>query len=108
MTVPDDLRRELDANPRARDAFAALNSTNRYAILFGIQDAKKPETRARRIAKFVAMLNEGEAAPVTRVAALLQGVNLGGSAGPMPELRKQLEELGYEDVATYVASGTSS
>ena len=59
VTVPDDLQRELDANPRARDAFAALNSTNRYAILYGIQDAKKPETRARRIAKFVAMLEDG-------------------------------------------------
>lgn len=60
VTVPDDLQRELDANPRARDAFAGLNSTNRYAILYGIQDAKKSETRARRIAKFVAMLEDGE------------------------------------------------
>ena len=60
VTVPDDLQRELDANPRARDTFAGLNSTNRYAILYGIQDAKKPETRARRIAKFVSMLEDGE------------------------------------------------
>jgi uncharacterized protein YdeI (YjbR/CyaY-like superfamily) len=60
VSVPDDLQRELDRNPRALEAFGALNSTNRYAILYGVQDAKKPETRARRIAKFVAMLNEGK------------------------------------------------
>ena len=59
-TVPDDLQAELDRNPRAAEAFAGLNGSNRYAILYGIQDAKKPETRARRIAKFVAMLNEGK------------------------------------------------
>ena len=59
-TVPGDLQRELDRSPRAAEAFAGLNSSNRYAILYGIQDAKKPETRARRIAKFVAMLEAGE------------------------------------------------
>ena len=37
-----------------------LNSTNRYAILYRLHDAKKPETRARRLAKFVAMLERGE------------------------------------------------
>jgi uncharacterized protein YdeI (YjbR/CyaY-like superfamily) len=58
--VPDDLQRALDENPRAREFFATLDSANRYAILYRIQDAKKPETRARRIAKFVAMLNEHE------------------------------------------------
>jgi uncharacterized protein YdeI (YjbR/CyaY-like superfamily) len=59
-TVPDDLQLELDANPAARDCFASLDSRNRYAILYRIQDAKRPETRARRIAKYVAMLNAGE------------------------------------------------
>ncbi|MDQ5811924.1 MAG: YdeI/OmpD-associated family protein [Actinomycetota bacterium] len=57
-TVPEDLRRELDRNDRAREFFATLDSANRYAILYQIQDAKKPETRARRIQKYVAMLNE--------------------------------------------------
>lgn len=57
-TVPDDFRRELEKNEEAREFFATLNSTNRYAILYRIQDAKKPETRARRIEKFVAMLAE--------------------------------------------------
>ena len=59
-TVPDDLRRALDAAEPARDFFATLDSRNRYAILHRIADAKKPETRARRIAKYVAMLSEGE------------------------------------------------
>ena len=57
-TVPEDLRRELDKNDRAREFFATLDSANRYAILYQIQDAKRPETRARRIQKYVAMLNE--------------------------------------------------
>jgi uncharacterized protein YdeI (YjbR/CyaY-like superfamily) len=59
-TVPADLQRELDARPRAKAFFAELNSQNRYAILYRLQDAKKPETRARRLAKFVAMLEAGE------------------------------------------------
>lgn len=59
-TVPSDLQRELDARPKAKAFFAELNSQNRYAILYRLQDAKKPETRARRLAKFVAMLEAGE------------------------------------------------
>jgi len=58
--IPDDLQRELDADPRAARFFATLDSRNRYAILYRIQEAKRPETRARRIAKFVAMLGAGE------------------------------------------------
>ncbi|WP_296224103.1 YdeI/OmpD-associated family protein [Ralstonia sp. UBA689] len=58
--VPDDLQAALDANPGAKTFFAALNSRNRYAILFRLQHAKKPETRARKIEEFVNMLNRGE------------------------------------------------
>jgi uncharacterized protein YdeI (YjbR/CyaY-like superfamily) len=58
-TVPDDLQAELDRNPAAREFFAVLDSTNRYAILYRIQEARRPDTRARRIAKYVAMLSEG-------------------------------------------------
>ena len=58
--VPDDLQRELDARPKAKAFFAELSSQNRYAIVYRLQDAKKPETRARRLAKFVAMLEAGE------------------------------------------------
>ena len=53
--VPEDLRRELERNEKARQFFATLDSANRYAILYRIQEAKKPETRARRVEKYVAM-----------------------------------------------------
>jgi uncharacterized protein YdeI (YjbR/CyaY-like superfamily) len=59
-TMPDDLQRELDERPKAKAFFAQLSSQNRYAILYRLQDAKRPETRARRLAKFVAMLEAGE------------------------------------------------
>jgi uncharacterized protein YdeI (YjbR/CyaY-like superfamily) len=58
--VPDDLQRELDANPAAREFFAGLDGANRYAIIYRLNDAKKPETRERRLGKFVAMLERGE------------------------------------------------
>ena len=57
-TVPDDVRRELEINRKALEFFSKLDSRNRYAILYQIQDAKKPETRARRIEKYVVMLAE--------------------------------------------------
>jgi uncharacterized protein YdeI (YjbR/CyaY-like superfamily) len=60
MTVPEDLQRELDARPQAAAFFATLNSQNRYSILYRLQDAKRPETRERRLAKFVRMLEDGE------------------------------------------------
>jgi uncharacterized protein YdeI (YjbR/CyaY-like superfamily) len=60
MTVPPDLQRELDARPDAAAFFAQLSSQNRYAILYRLHDAKRPETRARRLQKFVAMLEAGE------------------------------------------------
>jgi uncharacterized protein YdeI (YjbR/CyaY-like superfamily) len=55
-----DLLAALDANPKAKTLFEQLTRTNRYAILYQVQDAKRPETRARRIEKFVSMLNEGK------------------------------------------------
>ena len=58
--VPDDLKAALDANDRARGFFSTLDSQNRYAVLYRVQDAKRPETRARRIAKYVAMLSRHE------------------------------------------------
>lgn len=60
ITVPRDLRSELDARPRASRFFETLDSKNRYAILYRLQDAKKPETRQRRLEKFVRMLEAGE------------------------------------------------
>ena len=58
--VPEDLREALDRNPRARAFFATLKGANRYAILYRLQDAKTPATRARRLEGFIAMLNEGK------------------------------------------------
>jgi uncharacterized protein YdeI (YjbR/CyaY-like superfamily) len=57
-TVPEDLQAALDADPRASEFFATLSSANRYAILYRVQEAKRPETRARRIEKYVAMCRE--------------------------------------------------
>jgi uncharacterized protein YdeI (YjbR/CyaY-like superfamily) len=57
-TVPDDLAAALAGNAAARDFFDTLDSTNRYAILHRLQTAKKPETRARRLAKYVELLAE--------------------------------------------------
>ncbi|MBS1887800.1 MAG: YdeI/OmpD-associated family protein [Actinobacteria bacterium] len=58
--VPEDLQRELDANRVAAAFFAELDSANRYAITYRLAEAKKPETRERRLRKFVAMLERGE------------------------------------------------
>jgi len=59
-TVPPDLQAELDKSPAAREFFATLNSVNRYAILHRVQTAVKPETRAKRIQKFIEMLERNE------------------------------------------------
>jgi uncharacterized protein YdeI (YjbR/CyaY-like superfamily) len=58
--VPADLQRELDARPAAGEFFAALDGANRYAIVYRLAEAKKPETRERRLRKFVEMLERGE------------------------------------------------
>jgi uncharacterized protein YdeI (YjbR/CyaY-like superfamily) len=60
IEVPDDLAAALDAEPAAKAMFAVLSAPNRYAVLYRIQEAKRPETRARRIEHFVAMLRRGE------------------------------------------------
>ena len=59
-TVPDDLRKFLDRKPRAKKFFESLSSQNRYAILWRLMTAKRPETRAKRFAQFTAMLEKGE------------------------------------------------
>ena len=67
--VPDDLRAALDADPAASAFFEELDGNNRYAILYRIQDAKRADTRARRIAQFVEMLGRGETIHPPRRAA---------------------------------------
>jgi uncharacterized protein YdeI (YjbR/CyaY-like superfamily) len=59
MPVPDDLAQALRRNAKARRAFDSLDSANRYAILWRLHDAKRPETRARRLEQFVTMLEAG-------------------------------------------------
>jgi uncharacterized protein YdeI (YjbR/CyaY-like superfamily) len=58
--MPDDLAEALAAEPKAAAMFARLTSQNRYAILYRLATAKRPDTRARRITKFVDMLARGE------------------------------------------------
>ncbi|MEO8744104.1 MAG: YdeI/OmpD-associated family protein [Candidatus Dormiibacterota bacterium] len=60
IEVPDDLAAALAGKPAAKAMFAILSSINRYAVLYRIQGAKRPETRARRIDQFVSMLGRGE------------------------------------------------
>ncbi|MEA3034980.1 MAG: hypothetical protein QOH04_739 [Sphingomonadales bacterium] len=57
---PPDLQAALDASPKAAAFFATLKGANRYALIYRVLDAKRPETRAKRIAGFVAMLERGE------------------------------------------------
>jgi uncharacterized protein YdeI (YjbR/CyaY-like superfamily) len=54
------LKKALKASPKAAEFWANLNTSNRYAVIFQLEDAKKPETRKRRLAKFIGMLERGE------------------------------------------------
>ena len=60
VQAPDDLLTALETVPAAAKLFATLNSRNRYAILYTVHGAKRPETRARRIENFVKMLADGK------------------------------------------------
>ena len=60
IEVPADLVEALDRNPRAAKFFSTLTGANRYAILYRIGAVKRAETRTRKIAEFVAMLERGE------------------------------------------------
>jgi uncharacterized protein YdeI (YjbR/CyaY-like superfamily) len=60
ITVPPDLEAALEKNARARRAFEQLDRQNRFAILYRLHDARKPETRERRLGEFVDMLARGE------------------------------------------------
>jgi len=58
--VPDDLQAALDASPAAAALFAKLTAQNRFAILFRVDRVKRADTRAAKIATFIAMLERGE------------------------------------------------
>lgn len=59
-SVPDDLQAALEANPKAKASFSTITRTSRYSIIYQLGDAKRPETRQRRIEKFIADLAAGE------------------------------------------------
>lgn len=59
-TIPEDFLAALKENPAAQAFYEGLDRVNRYAVVFRLQTAKRPETRARRIADFVAKLGRGE------------------------------------------------
>ena len=58
---PADLMFALEENKAASDFFETLDRANRFAVTYRVNDAKRPETRAKRIADFVKMLARGEA-----------------------------------------------
>jgi uncharacterized protein YdeI (YjbR/CyaY-like superfamily) len=58
--VPPELQTALDANPAAKEFFETLNKTNRYAVIWRVATARKPETRAARITKLITMLENHE------------------------------------------------
>ena len=60
IAVPDDLASALAANPKAAAMFERLSRQNRYAVLYRVTTAKRPETRQRRVEHFVEMLARGE------------------------------------------------
>ena len=57
---PPDLQAALDASPEAAAFFATLTGANRYAVIYRVSTAKRPDTRTRRIVQFVEMLARGE------------------------------------------------
>ena len=58
--IPQDLQAELDRRPAAARAFAALTSQNRFAIVFRLNSVKRAETRIRKVAEYIAMLERGD------------------------------------------------
>jgi uncharacterized protein YdeI (YjbR/CyaY-like superfamily) len=69
--VPPELQAALDASPNAKAFFETLRGANRYGVIFRVQTAKKPETRAKRVADFIARFEKGETifGPVRQAAA---------------------------------------
>ncbi len=60
MKVPEDFLAALSKDPKARAFFETLNRANTYAIAWHLHNAKKPETRERRMQKYLEMMARGE------------------------------------------------
>ena len=90
MQVPPDLQAELDKDPAAAAFFASLDSQNRYAILYRLHDAKRPETRARRLAavrrraqaRGEASLTTSKSLPRSRLRARRSSLSQRGCGAP--------------------------
>jgi uncharacterized protein YdeI (YjbR/CyaY-like superfamily) len=76
MQVPPDLARALAAEPAAAATFEELDAANRYAIVYRLESVKRPATRERKLAEYVAMLARGESLHPRRPR------RLGGTSGP--------------------------
>ncbi|MGH2867492.1 MAG: YdeI/OmpD-associated family protein [Solirubrobacteraceae bacterium] len=59
-TIPHDFRQALDQNPTARDFFATLTGSRRYAFLYRLHNVRSPERRAKRIADYLELLSDGK------------------------------------------------
>lgn len=110
---PVDFVRALKAHELAWDRWGELSFSHQREHVEAIEQAKKPETRARRIEAAVAAIaarpsKSKPRAETTRYALLLRGVNVGTKNSlPMAELRSMLTKLGCTDVQTYVQSGNA-
>ena len=60
MVVPEEFLQELAKDPKALEFFESLSKTNKYAIVWSLQTAKRPETKLKRTQKFIDMLKKGE------------------------------------------------
>jgi uncharacterized protein (DUF1697 family) len=126
VTPPFDLTKALKATPQAWERFRALSYTHQREYVEAVEGAKKPETRARRIASTVASVGAARAKPaaakkapsaatkaggeaatttkgMTRYAAFLRGVS--PMNAKMPELKRCFEDAGFADVKTLLSSG---
>ncbi len=59
-SVPPDFEEALERHPKAKAFFNSISAANRYAITWRLQTAKKAETRAKRMRRFIEMLEKGE------------------------------------------------
>ena len=60
MNVPQDFVEALEGSQRAKETFELLNSADRYTIALGLTSAKRPETRLRRLERYLELLHAGE------------------------------------------------
>ena len=51
--VPADFLAALESMPKAKQFYETLTKSSRYAIAYGLESAKKPETRQRRFKKYM-------------------------------------------------------